>query len=110
MVCSPQQLGSDAFEGGFGGFGPGSFSGGGGGAFRRFLLLDETTLQGMADLTGGEYYRAEDAEQLGEVFTNLPFELILQKEQHEISIIFALLGALCTAVAATLSLLWHRFP
>ncbi len=108
MVCTRQQLGSDAFEGGFGGFGPGSFSGGGG--FRRFLLLDETTLQGMADLTGGEYYRAEDAEQLYEVFLNLPTHIVLQKEQHEISVIFALLGAVFTAVAATLSLLWYRFP
>ncbi|MCL4265572.1 MAG: VWA domain-containing protein [Anaerolineae bacterium] len=109
MVCSSQQLGSDAFEGGFGGFGPNSFSGGGGG-FRRFLILDETTLQGMADLTGGAYYRAEDAEQLYEVFTNLPSEMILQKERREISVIFALLGAVLAATAAALALLWHRFP
>ncbi|HRQ38071.1 MAG TPA: VWA domain-containing protein [Chloroflexota bacterium] len=110
MVCSPQQLGSDAFEGGFGSFGPGPGSFSGGGGFRRFLVIDEPTLQGMADLTGGAYYRAEDAEQLYEVFTNLPFELILQKQRHEISIIFALLGAIFTAVAATFALLWHRFP
>lgn len=112
MVCSPQQLGSDAFEGGFGGgFGPNSFSGGGGGGgFRRFLMLDESTLQGMADLTGGDYYRAEDAKQLYDVFANLPFELILQKQRHEISFVFAILGAIFAACAAALSLLWQRFP
>ncbi len=109
MVCSPQQLGSDAFEGGFGNFGPNSFSGGGGG-FRRFLVIDEPTLQGMADLTGGAYYRAEDAQQLYEVFNNLPAEIILQKERREISVVFALLAAVLSVTAVTLSLLWRRFP
>lgn len=109
MVCSPQQLGSDAFEGGFGNFGPNSFSGGGGG-FRRFLVIDEPTLQGMADLTGGAYYRAEDAQQLYEVFNNLPAEIILQKERREITVVFTLLGAFLAMIAAALTLLWHRFP
>ena len=53
----------------------------------HLLLLDEPTLQGMADLTGGAYYRAEDAEQLGEVFTNLPFELIFQDGLLDLSFI-----------------------
>ena len=42
MVCTRQQLGSDAFRGGFGGgIGPGFGGGfGGGGGFRRFLILN----------------------------------------------------------------------
>lgn len=114
MVCTRQQLGSDAFNDGFGGgnfgggFGTGSFSGGGG--FRRFLILDEPTLQGMADLTGGTYYRAEDAKQLYEVFINLPNEIVLQKERVEISVIFSLVGAVLVFTAVALSFLWHRFP
>jgi len=110
MVCTQQQLGGDAFDGGFGGFNGGNFGGGGGGGFRRFLILDEETLQGMADLTGGSYYRAEDAKQLYDVFVNLPSELILQKERREITVFFSVLGAILTAVAMTLSMLWHRFP
>ncbi len=112
MVCLPGQLGSDAFGGGFGGgFGGrgGGFGGGGGGGNRRFLMLDEDTLQGMADLTGGEYYRAEDAEQLFDIFSDLPSEIVLQKQRLEISALFSLLGAVFATLAAALSLLWHRF-
>lgn len=115
MVCSPQQLGSDGFNGGFGGFGNrprDGFGGGfgGGGGFRRFLILDEETLQGMADITGGDYYRAENAEQLFEVFLDLPTVIVLQKEQQEISVIFSILGGIFTALAVTLTIVWYRFP
>jgi Ca-activated chloride channel family protein len=112
MVCTPQQLGSDAFNEGFGsGFGSGFPGGGfGGGGFRRFLLLDEATLQGVADLTGGEYYRAENAEQLYEVFLDLPTQIVLQNERVEISVAFSILGAVFTLLAVGLSLRWHRFP
>lgn len=112
MVCTPEQLGSDIFDEDFGGGGGGFgfFGGGGGGGFRRYLLLDEETLQGMADTTGGAYYRAEDAEQLYDVFVNLPTEIVLQKERLEISALFSILGAVFMAVAVWLSLLWNRFP
>jgi Ca-activated chloride channel family protein len=110
MICTREQLGSDAFSGGFGGGFGRSFGGGGGGGFRRFLILDEDTLQGMADITGGAYYRAENAEQLYDVFVNLPNEIILQKENLEISAVFSIGGAVFIAGALALSLLWRRFP
>lgn len=111
MVCTSQQLGAaDLSGGGFGGgFGGGGF-GGGGGSFRRFLVIDEPTLQGVADLTGGAYFRAENADQLLEVFRNLPTQITLQKQNLEISVFFAAAGALFVIVAVTLSLLWNRFP
>ncbi len=112
MVCTPQQLGSDAFNGGFGGAG---FGGGGGGGrnfdgFRRFLVIDEPTLQGIADITGGTYYRAENASQLLDVFLNLPTQLVLQKENLELSVVFSALGALLATLAIGLSLWWNRYP
>jgi len=116
MVCTPAQLGSDLFGDRFGGggFGGGGFGGdwfgGGGRGFGRFLQLDESTLQGMADLTGGAYYRAEDAEQLHDVFVNLPTEIVLQKERLELSALFVMLGAVFATAAVTLALIWHRFP
>jgi Ca-activated chloride channel family protein len=111
MVCTPEQLGSDAFSGSFGGgsFG-GSGFGGGSGQYRRYLILDEPTLQGMAEITGGTYYRAEDADQLYDVFVNLPNEIVLQKESLEISVFFAIVGALLAAISTALALIWHRFP
>ncbi len=110
MVCTREQLGSAAFGEGFGGFrGFGGFSGGGGN-FRRFLFIDEETLQGVAELTGGEYYRAENADQLYEVFRELPTQIVLQKEQTEISVGFAALGALLITLAVILGLLWSPYP
>jgi Ca-activated chloride channel family protein len=105
MVCTQQQSGSDIFGGNFGG----GF-GGGGGNLRRFLVIDEPTLQAMADLTGGAYFRAESAEQLLEVFHNLPAQVVLQKERLEISVVFSTLGAIFVAAAVALSLIWNRFP
>jgi Ca-activated chloride channel family protein len=113
MVCSRTQLGSDVFGnqfGGGGGFG-GNFGGGGfGGGIRRFLLIDEPTLQTIAETTGGEYYRAEDADQLLDVFLNLPTQIVLQEEHLEISVFFAAFGTLLATVAVGLSLWWNRYP
>ena len=106
MICSQQQLGSDTFSGGFGG----GFGGGGGGSFRRFLVIDEPTMQAVADMTGGAYFRAENADQLLEVFRTLPAQITLQKETLEISVLFSILGAIFVTVAITLSLMWNWFP
>jgi Ca-activated chloride channel family protein len=61
-------------------------------------------------MTGGEYYRAESADQLYDVFLDLPTQLILQTETMEISVIFAALGAVLVTAALALSLWWHRYP
>ncbi len=114
MVCTQQQLGSDVFGGfgggGFGGGFGGSPGGGFGGGFRRFLLLDEATLRGVADLTGGSYYRAENADQLLQVFLELPSQITLQEQTLEITVAFLALGAVLAALALTLSLRWYRLP
>lgn len=85
--------------GGFGGFG---------GGFRRGI--DELTLQQIAEMTGGEYYSAESADELHKVFQNLPTYLITKTERMEISIAFTALGAALAALAILLSLLWHPLP
>ncbi len=110
MVCTQAQLGGDAFGGGFGGGFGGSFSGGGGGNFRRFLVIDEETLQAVADLTGGEYYRAESAEQLQDVFEELPTQFVLQTETTEISVFFVMAAVVLAGTAVFLSLKWRRYP
>ncbi|MCB9136816.1 MAG: VWA domain-containing protein [Caldilineaceae bacterium] len=112
MVCTRAQLGGDLFRGGGGGF-PGGFSGGGGGGgggMRRFIVLDEPTLRGVAELTGGAYFQAENADQLLDVFMNLPSHVVMQKESREISVFFAGLAALLATSAVFLSLRWNRYP
>jgi Ca-activated chloride channel homolog len=120
MSCTVDQLGGDiSLGGGFGGggaIGGGGFGGGrqrggggfGGGGRRRFLVTDEPTLKAVAAMTGGKFYKAQDAKQLKGVFANLPRDVQLQKRRIELSAGFAALGALLTALAVFLSLLWNR--
>jgi Ca-activated chloride channel family protein len=109
LVCTREQLGSDLFRQGGGGFTGGGFDVGGSG-WRRFVVLDEPTLRNVAEMTGGAYFQAENADQLLDVFLNLPTHVVLQKERHEISVLFTALAALLATVAVGLSLIWNRFP
>jgi len=106
LICSREQLGTDMFGGRFGG-GGGSF--GADGPLRAILRIDEKTLQSIADLTGGTYHRAGDAEQLVEVFRSLPREIVLQKQRVEIAFGFAAAGAMFALAAMALSLAWNRY-
>ena len=112
LVCTSDQLGGGlAFGDQFGG--PISVGGGPGGIGsvpNQFVDRDEATLQGVADLTGGEYYRAENADQLVNVFNGLPQRVVRQEQRHEISVYFVFLGALLVIAAFGLSMWWNRYP
>lgn len=113
FVCSAEQIGSFPFGGGFdsfGGFGGGGFGGGGFGGGRRFQQLDEESLTAVADLTGGEYFQARDAEALNTVLQDLPSNIVLQRRDTELTVWFALAGALLVTAATGLSLWWRRGP
>ncbi|GAA0896165.1 VWA domain-containing protein [Virgisporangium aurantiacum] len=109
MVCTPDQLagGGDAFRGDGRGFGGPGFGGGGGGG-RRYQQLDEEALTKVAEVTGGEYYRAESSEKLVQVLTNLPNRITLQKQDIEVTVWFTLVGALLVFVGLGLSMWWNR--
>lgn len=79
-----------------------------GGGFRRGI--DEETLKEVADLTDGEYYAASSSAELLKVFQDLPTYLIGKSEISEISVFFAALGALATAIAVGLALRWNPLP
>ncbi len=106
MVCASNQIGPGSFAPGL------SFDNGVPDLgytldeLRPFLVIDEPTLQGVADLTGGEYYRAEDAEQLIDVFEQLPSQIVLQQQDTEISFAFVMAAALLLFSALWLS--WRR--
>lgn len=108
-TCPSQLVGGEPFQGGFGGFGGGGGGGGrGGGGFRRGI--DEATLKRVAAMTDGEYYSAESANELLDVFRKLPTSLITKHEVTEISVGFAAFGALLAALAVFLSLRWNPLP
>ncbi len=108
--CSPQSQSVEPFGAG----GPPQFGAGGGGggvvggSFSRGI--DETTLKQVSDMTGGKYYPAASAEQLQSIFRKLPTDVIIKHETTEISVLFAVAGALLALVAVTLSMLWHPLP
>ncbi|HSJ58063.1 MAG TPA: VWA domain-containing protein [Anaerolineae bacterium] len=104
----PMECG-DGFSRGMYGDSPyGGGGGGGGGGFRRGI--DEDTLIAVADMTGGEYYSAESADELQEVFHNLPTHLITRHETTEISVAFTAIGAVLAALALALAALWQPLP
>ena len=101
---SPMNCGDDdPFGGGFI-FGGGQFDTGGG-AFRR--EIDEETLTQIADMTGGKYYAATSANELQEIFRNLPTYVIATRETTEISVFFTAFAVLLAILAMTLAFLWH---
>jgi len=104
MTCSPDQISGDAP---FGGDGRG-FNFGGGGGGRRFQQIDEQALTRVAEITGGEYFRAQDADRLGQVLADLPSNIRLQKQDVEVTVWFTLLAALLVCAALGLSLWWNR--
>jgi Ca-activated chloride channel family protein len=81
---------------------------GGGGGFGRVQEIDEETLSQVAQITGGKYFRAEDAEQLDGVLGDLPNNIVSQRKNVEISVWFVLGGALLVFAAVFLSVLWNR--
>jgi Ca-activated chloride channel family protein len=108
LVCTREQLGGDALGGR--GFGGGGFAGGGGGGFGGALVADEETLRAIADQTGGAYYGAIDAAELGKVFSDLPKDVELQKEEREVTANFAGLGAVLATIAIAASIRWSPYP
>jgi len=102
MVCTPDQVG-----GGFPQRGdPQGFGGGGG----RNQQIDEEGLTRVADLTGGRYFQAEDAEQLSDVLGDLPGEIGLRHQDVEVTAWFVLAGTLLVGAGLGLSLWWNRGP
>lgn len=109
--CGAQQIGREPGDNGQSfidpGFGGGGFGGTGGG-FRR--AIDEETLNAVAEATGGTYYPAESAEQLLQVFEELPTDLITGHEVVEISVAFTAIAVLLIAVAIGLGQAWRPLP
>jgi Ca-activated chloride channel family protein len=101
MDCGDQWGGGNSWGGS-------PWGGGGGGGFRRGI--DEETLQQVADMTGGTYYAPESADELNEVFREVPTSLITRHETTEISFVFAAAGAILVALAFLLALLWQPLP
>ena len=99
MACTGRQAGGWAG-------GPGGGFGGGGG--RNPRVMDEGTLQAIAEITGGQYYKAESADQLQGALDDLPSQVAVVRKHVDIASWFAGAGGLLVAAAVGLSLWWNR--
>ena len=73
--------------------------------------LNETALEQIAGLTGGEYYHAGNQEDLGEIYNNISPELVIKPEKMEVTSIFAGVGLLVLLMGGGVMLLWFgRLP
>jgi Ca-activated chloride channel homolog len=68
--------------------------------------LDEGTLQQISQLTGGEYYNAQTAQDLRNIYENLSPQLVLKPQSIEVTALFAGAGIFLMIVGGALSLLW----
>ncbi|MCY4529688.1 MAG: VWA domain-containing protein [Chloroflexi bacterium] len=104
LQCTPEQLGTDDLanrigRGGFGRFGR-----------VGFLQLDEQTLSSVAEMTGAEYYLAESADELLDVFATIPVQLRKNTVRMEVSALFTALASLLALAAVALGLRWNPLP
>ena len=56
------------------------------------------------------YHGAKDADQLQEVFADLPKDFATQRERTEITWMLAAFGALLAAAAVAASMRWSPYP
>ena len=91
---------------GFQGFGFGPQSGESGGQDFR-LQIDDETLKKVAELTGGTYYYAASANELEDVFQNLPTFIVATREKMEISVFFVAFALIMIILAMFLSFRWY---
>ena len=117
LRCTPEQLGGDEFarrigQGGFGSFGRRNFGNFGRGGFGRgnFLMLDESTLTRVAEITDAEYYLAESADELLQVFSTIPVQIEKKKVRMEVSAVLTAIGGLLALISVALGLRWSPLP
>lgn len=102
-ICTREQISGDAA---FRGDATGPFGGFGGRG--RYMQADEGTLTEVAEMTGGEYFQAEDTDALTDVLLDLPDTIVLQRADVEITAWFALAGALLVLTGLGLAQWWQR--
>jgi Ca-activated chloride channel homolog len=72
------------------------------------VRLDEDALRQIAEVTGGEYFYAGTAADLKKVYQALNSKLVMEKQETEITALFAVAAALLALLSAALSLLWFN--
>ena len=79
--------------------------------FSVHTQLDEASLQQIADVSGGRYYRAINQDALANVYDAVAAQLVVRAQEMEVTSLFAGAGILLLLLGGALSLLWFgRVP
>ncbi len=105
LSCTAEQLGPDTFAGFVELNEANDYLG-----FRQFLLIDQPNLEAIAEMTGGAFFRATDAQEVSDVFSELPGQVELQTEETERTVLFVIPAVAALMLALALSLIWNRYP
>ncbi len=73
-----------------------------------YMRFDEDSLMAIAELTGGEYYHAGTAADLRRVYDDLGSRFVLERQETELTAMFAGFAALLAMLAGLLSLRWFN--
>ena len=72
------------------------------------VQLDEETLEKIADMTRGSYFRASTANDLKTIYKSLNTQLIMETKKTEITAFFCAAAVVLAVIAAGLSLIWFN--
>jgi Ca-activated chloride channel family protein len=70
--------------------------------------FDEATLRKIADVTGGEYFLARNADKVRRIYEGLGRRVIFERIEHEVTAVFTAIGMLLALSAVAASLLFQR--
>lgn len=73
--------------------------------------LYEEPLQAISEITGGQYFNAQNEEDLRTIYENIEPEMVIKKDKMEVTSVFAGIGILILLLGGALSLVWFsRIP
>ena len=75
-----------------------------------YTKVDEESLQAIAKVTGGEFFKASNADDLKMIYQKLSSRFSMEKRETEITALFVLGSVVLVAMAVLLSLIWFRQP
>jgi Ca-activated chloride channel family protein len=73
-----------------------------------FARVDEETLQAVAKATGGEFFRAQNAQDLASIYAKLSSRVAMETRDTEVSVLMGLAALVLVVSSLGLSMLWLR--
>jgi Ca-activated chloride channel family protein len=77
-------------------------------AYSFYARVDEETLQAVAKATGGEFFKAQNAQDLANIYAKLSSRVAMETRDTEVSVLMGLAALLLVVSSLGLSMVWLR--